>query len=147
MGSHYVYRVYRKTEIPLGSATRMKGTTCFLGSSLVMNLGCTIYEPETKRASMQWKHPASPAHKKFKVTPSAVRAWLRQQPKEFYAAGFQGLVKRWDKCLNCVEITLKNKCCFMSLSPFVSFQSLFVTLIIDFPSYKRNGECLLRGTD
>jgi hypothetical protein len=27
--------------------------------------------------------------------------------KEFYAAGFQGLVKRWDKCLNlygdCVE--------------------------------------------
>jgi hypothetical protein len=23
-----------------------------------------------------------------------------QQPKKFYAAGFQGLVKRWDKCLN-----------------------------------------------
>ena len=23
-----------------------------------------------------------------------VRAWFRQQPKEFYAAGFQGLVKR-----------------------------------------------------
>jgi len=30
----------------------------------------------------------------------ALRAWFRQQPKEFYAAGFQGLVKRWDKCLN-----------------------------------------------
>ena len=30
----------------------------------------------------------------------AVRAWFRQQPKEFFAAGFQGLVKRWDKCLN-----------------------------------------------
>jgi len=30
----------------------------------------------------------------------AVRLWFRQQPKEFYAAGFQGLVKRWDKCLN-----------------------------------------------
>ena len=30
----------------------------------------------------------------------AVRAWFRQQPKEFYAADFQGLVKRWDKCLN-----------------------------------------------
>jgi hypothetical protein len=27
-------------------------------------------------------------------------AWFRQQPKELYAAGFQGLVKRWDKCLN-----------------------------------------------
>ena len=30
----------------------------------------------------------------------AVCAWFRQQPQEFYAAGFQGLVKRWDKCLN-----------------------------------------------
>jgi hypothetical protein len=29
-----------------------------------------------------------------------VTAWFRQQPKQFYAAGFQGLVKRWDKCLN-----------------------------------------------
>ena len=27
-------------------------------------------------------------------------AWSRQQPQEFYAASFQGLVKRWDKCLN-----------------------------------------------
>ena len=25
---------------------------------------------------------------------------FRQQLKEFFAAGFQGLVKRWDKCLN-----------------------------------------------
>jgi len=30
----------------------------------------------------------------------AVRAWFRQQPQEFYAAGFQGHVKRWDNCLN-----------------------------------------------
>jgi hypothetical protein len=29
-----------------------------------------------------------------------VTAWFRQQPKEFYATGFQGLVKRWDKCLS-----------------------------------------------
>jgi histone-lysine N-methyltransferase SETMAR len=29
-----------------------------------------------------------------------VTTWFQQQPKEFYAAGFQGLVKRWDKCLN-----------------------------------------------
>jgi len=29
-----------------------------------------------------------------------VFAWFRQQPKEFYSAGFQGLVKWWDKCLN-----------------------------------------------
>jgi hypothetical protein len=29
-----------------------------------------------------------------------VTAWFRQQPKEFYAADFQGFVKRWDKCLS-----------------------------------------------
>jgi hypothetical protein len=29
-----------------------------------------------------------------------VTAWFRQRPKKFYAAGFQGLVKRWDICLN-----------------------------------------------
>jgi len=37
----------------------------------------------------------------------AVCMWFRQQPQEFNAAGFQGLVKQWDKCLNlyadCVE--------------------------------------------
>jgi hypothetical protein len=27
-------------------------------------------------------------------------AWFRQQPKQFYFAGFQGLVKQWSKCLN-----------------------------------------------
>jgi hypothetical protein len=25
---------------------------------------------------------------------------LRQQSKDFYAAGFDALVKRWDKCIN-----------------------------------------------
>jgi hypothetical protein len=28
-----------------------------------------------------------------------VRAWFKQQTKEFYAAGFQGLAKRWNKSL------------------------------------------------
>jgi hypothetical protein len=31
-----------------------------------------------------------------------VTTWFRQQPEEFYAAGFQGLVKWWDKFL-CVQ--------------------------------------------
>jgi hypothetical protein len=36
------------------------------------------YEPELKRASMQWKHPSSPSTKKFKVmsTPSAGNGML-----------------------------------------------------------------------
>ena len=29
-----------------------------------------------------------------------VTRWLQQQPKDFFFASFQGLVKRWDKCLN-----------------------------------------------
>jgi hypothetical protein len=29
-----------------------------------------------------------------------VRKWLRQKSKDFYAAGFDSLVKRWDKCTN-----------------------------------------------
>jgi hypothetical protein len=29
-----------------------------------------------------------------------VRKWLRQQPKDFYAAGFDALVKRVYKCIN-----------------------------------------------
>jgi hypothetical protein len=30
----------------------------------------------------------------------AVCVWFPQQLQEFYAAGCQGLLKRWDKCLN-----------------------------------------------
>jgi hypothetical protein len=28
------------------------------------------------------------------------RKWLRCQLKDFYAAGFDALVMRWDKCIN-----------------------------------------------
>jgi hypothetical protein len=37
-----------------------------------------------------------------------VTAWFQQQPKEFHAAGFQRLVKRWDKCLNVQEDYVKK---------------------------------------
>jgi hypothetical protein len=29
-----------------------------------------------------------------------VHKWLRQQSKDFCTAGFDALVKRWDKCIN-----------------------------------------------
>jgi hypothetical protein len=32
--------------------------------------------------------------------PDKVQKWLRQQSKDFYATGFDALVKRWDKCIN-----------------------------------------------
>jgi hypothetical protein len=28
------------------------------------------------------------------------RKWLKQKSKDFYAAGFYALVKRWDKCIS-----------------------------------------------
>jgi hypothetical protein len=34
------------------------------------------YQPESKRASMQWKHLSSPSAKKCKVTPSAGKVML-----------------------------------------------------------------------
>jgi hypothetical protein len=34
------------------------------------------YQPETKRKCMQWKHPSSPAAKKFKTQPSASKLML-----------------------------------------------------------------------
>jgi hypothetical protein len=29
-----------------------------------------------------------------------VQKWLRRQSKDFYAVGFDALVKRWDRCIN-----------------------------------------------
>jgi hypothetical protein len=29
-----------------------------------------------------------------------VRKWLRHESKDFFAASFEALVKRWDKCIN-----------------------------------------------
>jgi hypothetical protein len=34
------------------------------------------YEPESKRQSMEWKHPHLPTKKKFKMHPTAGRLWL-----------------------------------------------------------------------
>ena len=34
------------------------------------------FEPESKRQSMEWKHPSSPAKKKFKPQPSAGKVML-----------------------------------------------------------------------
>jgi hypothetical protein len=38
--------------------------------------------------------------RKSQMMPDQVRKWLRQQLKDFFAAGFDALVKRWDKCIS-----------------------------------------------
>ena len=65
----------------------MYGENC-LSRQAVHNL---VQKFSEVRTSIEDEHPA---------VERAVRAWFRQQPKEFFAAGFHGLVKRWDKCLN-----------------------------------------------
>jgi hypothetical protein len=34
------------------------------------------------------------------MMPDQVRKWLSHQSKHFYAAGFDALLMRWDKCVN-----------------------------------------------
>jgi hypothetical protein len=38
--------------------------------------------------------------RKSQMMADQVRKWLRQQAKHFYAAGFDVLTKRWNKCIN-----------------------------------------------
>jgi hypothetical protein len=38
--------------------------------------------------------------RKSQMIPDQVQKWLRQQSKDFYSAGFDAVVKRWDKCIN-----------------------------------------------
>jgi hypothetical protein len=49
---------------------------------------------------------------KFQMIPDQVLKWLRQQPKDFYAAGFDALVKRWDKRINVGGGYVENITCF-----------------------------------
>jgi hypothetical protein len=37
------------------------------------------------------------------MMPDEVRKYLRQQSKDSYAAGFDALLKQWDKCMNVGE--------------------------------------------
>jgi hypothetical protein len=38
--------------------------------------------------------------RKSQIMPDQVWKFLRQQSKDYLAAGFDALVKRWDKCIN-----------------------------------------------
>jgi hypothetical protein len=49
-----------------------------------------------------------------------VRKWLRQQSKDFYAAGFDALVKRLDNCINGGGGYVKK--CFFPVSNITCFK-------------------------
>jgi hypothetical protein len=52
------------------------------------------------KAAQNWVEKFSQGRSKFADDEMKVGKWLRQQSKDFYAAGFDALIKRWDKCIN-----------------------------------------------
>jgi len=57
------------------------------------------YEPESKRQSMQWKHPSSPVAKKFKMQPSAGKLMLGLSWA--YSRKLSGMWDDYHKCPYC----------------------------------------------
>jgi hypothetical protein len=64
------------------------------------------------------------------------RKWLRQQSKKFCAAGFDALVKQWDKCINVgggyVKKYMAFPCSNIHILRFIFICDLFT----DSPSYQ-----------
>jgi hypothetical protein len=48
--------------------------------------------------------------RKLQAMPDHVQEWLRQQSRDLYAAGFDTLVKRWEKCINVGGNMSRNEC-------------------------------------
>jgi hypothetical protein len=84
------------------------------------------YQPETERASVQWKHPSSPWTK----------TWPRQQSKDFYAAGFDALAKSDGTSVwMFVEDMSRNNFFFfrVRISHILGFIYPFVTYLLTLP--------------
>jgi hypothetical protein len=71
------------------------------------------------KAVHNWVEKFSQDVRKTQMMPDQVRKWLRQQSKDFYAAGFDAVVKRWDKCINVVGGYVEK--CFSPVSNITCF--------------------------
>jgi hypothetical protein len=54
----------------------------------------------SRKAVHSWIEKFSEGRSTVADDVTEVRKWLRQQSKDFYAAGFNALVKRWGKCIS-----------------------------------------------
>jgi hypothetical protein len=54
----------------------------------------------SRKAVHNWVENFSQGRSKVAEDDSQAQTWLRQQTKDFHAAGFDALVKRWDKRIN-----------------------------------------------
>jgi hypothetical protein len=61
----------------------------------------------SRKAAHNWVEKRGEGFADDEEVETEARKWLRQQSKDFYFAGFDALVKRWDNCINvgegCVE--------------------------------------------
>jgi hypothetical protein len=53
-----------------------------------------------RKAVHNWVEKFSQGRSKVADDETEVRTWLKQQSKDFHAAGLDALVKRWDKCIS-----------------------------------------------
>jgi hypothetical protein len=54
----------------------------------------------SRRTVHNWVEKFSQGHSRVEDDEAEVRKWLRQQSEHFYGAGFDALVKLWDKTIN-----------------------------------------------
>jgi hypothetical protein len=54
----------------------------------------------SRKAVHSWFEKFSRGRSNMTDDETEVRKWLRQRSKDFYAVGFDALVKRWDKCIS-----------------------------------------------
>jgi hypothetical protein len=54
----------------------------------------------SRKAVHNWVEKFFQGRLGFSINETQVQNWLKQQSKDFYAAGFDALVKRWDKCIS-----------------------------------------------
>jgi hypothetical protein len=72
--------------------------------------------------------------RKLQMMPNQVWKWLRQESKELYAAGFDALVKRWDKHMNVCGYVKEKKMFFPGLNITFYILCQFVIYLLT-PSY------------
>jgi hypothetical protein len=62
------------------------------------------------------------------------RKWLRKHSKDFYAAGFDALAKRWDECINVSGRYVEKYLCFPQVPiSHVYVLNPFVTCLLALP--------------
>jgi hypothetical protein len=53
----------------------------------------------SRKAVHNWVEKFSQGHSKAADNETEVQKWLRQPSRDFYAAGFDSLIKRWVRCI------------------------------------------------